>query len=199
MNVIRRRGWEIPEREATPEHLSQPPRLPGRDRRRRDRAVAGACRGAARHRPAGSERRPLSGQAQRDDTRSTGRSPTRRSTPTTTISTNSARPRTIARAAQALKLRPWPIKLDGMVEKEQELDIDDLLRKVALEERLYRHALCRGLVDVDAVVRLSDGEARRAGAAVVVREVCADGNLQRPVDGVGATAASGIRGPIPKG
>ena len=36
----------------------------------------------------------------------------------------------IARAAQALKLRPWQVKLDGMVEKEQVLDIDDLLRKV---------------------------------------------------------------------
>ena len=44
----------------------------------------------------------------------------------------------IARAAQALKLRPWQVKLDGMVEKEQVIDIDDLLKKMALEERLYR-------------------------------------------------------------
>src|SRR5206468_571882 len=47
--------------------------------------------------------------------------------------------KSVARASQALKLRPWTIKLDGMVEKEQELDIDDLLKKVTLEERLYRH------------------------------------------------------------
>jgi sulfoxide reductase catalytic subunit YedY len=45
----------------------------------------------------------------------------------------------IFRAAQALKLRPWTVKIDGMVEKAQELDIDDLLKKVTLEERLYRH------------------------------------------------------------
>ena len=43
------------------------------------------------------------------------------------------------RDAQALKVRPWTIKIDGMVEKPQTLDIDDLLKKVSLEERLYRH------------------------------------------------------------
>jgi len=45
----------------------------------------------------------------------------------------------IWRDAQALKIRPWTIKLDGMVEKRQTLDLDDLLKKVSLEERLYRH------------------------------------------------------------
>src|SRR5258708_35570030 len=47
--------------------------------------------------------------------------------------------KTISRAAQGLKLRPWTVKIDGMVEKNQELDIDDLIKKVPLEERLYRH------------------------------------------------------------
>ncbi len=47
--------------------------------------------------------------------------------------------KTIAKAAQALKLRPWTVKIDGMVEKEQEIGIDDLIRKMPLEERLYRH------------------------------------------------------------
>jgi methionine sulfoxide reductase catalytic subunit len=45
----------------------------------------------------------------------------------------------IAKAAQALKLRPWTVKLDGMVEKAQEIGIDDLIRRMPLEERLYRH------------------------------------------------------------
>src|SRR5437879_2750206 len=40
--------------------------------------------------------------------------------------------------AQALKVRPWTIKIDGLVEKLLTLDIDDLLKKVSLEERLYR-------------------------------------------------------------
>ncbi len=45
----------------------------------------------------------------------------------------------IAGLAQALKIRPWIIKIDGMVEKPFEIGIDDLLKKVTLEERLYRH------------------------------------------------------------
>jgi len=45
----------------------------------------------------------------------------------------------IATAAQSLKTRPWEIKIDGMVEKEQTIGIDDLLKKVQIEERLYRH------------------------------------------------------------
>ena len=45
----------------------------------------------------------------------------------------------VTKAAQALKLRPWTVKIDGMVEKPQEIGIDDLLKKMPLEERLYRH------------------------------------------------------------
>lgn len=44
----------------------------------------------------------------------------------------------IHKAAQALKTRPWVIKIDGDVEKPFEIGIDDLLKKVKLEERLYR-------------------------------------------------------------
>ncbi|WP_020591130.1 protein-methionine-sulfoxide reductase catalytic subunit MsrP [Kiloniella laminariae] len=45
----------------------------------------------------------------------------------------------IYQKAQALPIRPWDIVLDGMVEKPLTLAIDDLLAKVELEERLYRH------------------------------------------------------------
>ena len=45
----------------------------------------------------------------------------------------------IARAAQALKLRPWQVKFDGMVEAERVVDADDLIKAMPLEERLYRH------------------------------------------------------------
>jgi methionine sulfoxide reductase catalytic subunit len=41
--------------------------------------------------------------------------------------------------SDALKIRPWSISIDGMVEKPFTLGIDDLLKKVTLEERLYRH------------------------------------------------------------
>ncbi len=41
--------------------------------------------------------------------------------------------------AQALPIRPWTVSIAGMVEKPMEIDIDDLLAKMPLEERLYRH------------------------------------------------------------
>jgi sulfoxide reductase catalytic subunit YedY len=47
--------------------------------------------------------------------------------------------KSVADQAQALPIRPWTIKLDGMVEKEQTVGIDDLIRKVGIEERTYRH------------------------------------------------------------
>lgn len=45
----------------------------------------------------------------------------------------------IWKAAQKLQTRPWIVTIDGLVEKEQKLDIDTLLRAMPLEERLYRH------------------------------------------------------------
>lgn len=45
----------------------------------------------------------------------------------------------IYEAAQALKIRPWEIQIDGEVEKPFTIGIDDLLKKMPLEERLYRH------------------------------------------------------------
>ena len=45
----------------------------------------------------------------------------------------------ISKAAQALRIRPWTLTIDGMVEKPMQLGIDDLLAKMQLEERLYRH------------------------------------------------------------
>ncbi len=45
----------------------------------------------------------------------------------------------ISSAAQALKIRPWEIAIDGMVDKPFVIGIDDLLKKMPLEERLYRH------------------------------------------------------------
>ena len=41
--------------------------------------------------------------------------------------------------AQALPLKPWSIAIDGLVAKKQTLAFEDLLKKVTLEERIYRH------------------------------------------------------------
>ncbi|WP_328597167.1 protein-methionine-sulfoxide reductase catalytic subunit MsrP [Curvivirga aplysinae] len=41
--------------------------------------------------------------------------------------------------AQAMKLEPWTITFDGMVENEKKVDVYDLIRQMPMEERTYRH------------------------------------------------------------
>ena len=45
----------------------------------------------------------------------------------------------ISSYAEALPIRPWSIVIDGEIEKPMTLAIDDLLKQVSLEERIYRH------------------------------------------------------------
>ncbi len=45
----------------------------------------------------------------------------------------------IQAASKRLKTAPWRITVDGLVDASTTLDIDDLLKKVTLEERVYRH------------------------------------------------------------
>ena len=45
----------------------------------------------------------------------------------------------IHQAAQALNIRPWEIEVDGEIEAPMTIGIDDLMKKMPLEERLYRH------------------------------------------------------------
>lgn len=45
----------------------------------------------------------------------------------------------IAAEAQALRTRPWEIAVGGLVDKPFTIGIDDLVRKIPLETRLYRH------------------------------------------------------------
>ncbi|MEM9683378.1 MAG: protein-methionine-sulfoxide reductase catalytic subunit MsrP, partial [Pseudomonadota bacterium] len=44
----------------------------------------------------------------------------------------------IWKRARNLPIRPWTVTIGGMVEQEMQVDIDDLLAKMPLEERLYR-------------------------------------------------------------
>ncbi len=45
----------------------------------------------------------------------------------------------VSQEAQKLKIRPWEIRIDGMVKQPRTIAIDELLAKMPLEERLYRH------------------------------------------------------------
>jgi sulfoxide reductase catalytic subunit YedY len=140
MTIIHRRGWEMPESRATPEQLFFS-----------RRAFLGAAAGAAAIglAPGHALAQRVSDQpiptldlypGKRNEKYKLDR-------PITEEKINGdynnfyefGSSKHIAQAAQALKIRPWTIKFDGMVEKPFEIGIDDLVRKLGVEERLYRH------------------------------------------------------------
>jgi sulfoxide reductase catalytic subunit YedY len=139
-NVIRRRGWEIPDRELTPEHLFL---------NRRDFMAAAA---AATLAPGAANAQRVSDLSKLDDP-TNDLYPAKHNDkyaldrPITDEKVNGNynnfyefnESKSVASQAQALPIRPWTIKIDGMVEKEQTVGIDDLIRKIGLEERNYRH------------------------------------------------------------
>jgi len=49
-----------------------------------------------------------------------------------------------AKNAHTLETKPWKVKVDGLVGKPGEYDLDDLIREVALEERIYRMRCVEG-------------------------------------------------------
>jgi sulfoxide reductase catalytic subunit YedY len=149
MAIKRRRGWELPESAATPERTYL-------DRRRLLGAlgVGGAILAApAVLRMGMSGGTPAPEVAAPAPDPSSGRYPALRNArytldrpltdPSDATSYNNfyefGSHKQIAQAAQALPIRPWQVRFDGLVEQPATLDIDDLLRRMPLEERLYRH------------------------------------------------------------
>ena len=142
MLIRRKRGWELRDSEATPESVF-------RDRRRLIQAAAAGSLLAA-----GAGLAPLARAADEEEADPSAHLyPAKRNpqfaldrpiTPEK-VSTHYnnfyefGAEKEVAEAAQALKVRPWTIKIDGMVEKPMTIGIDDLMKKVSLEERLYRH------------------------------------------------------------
>ena len=141
MNVIRRRGWEIPDRLATPGHLVFS---------RRNFLVGGATALALAPRTAGAQRvSDLSalGDPSADlyPAKRNEKYPLDRPITDEKINGNYNNfyefnsSKHVAEQAQKLPVRPWMVKIDGLVETPQEIGIDDLIRKLTLEERTYRH------------------------------------------------------------
>ncbi|MHA1113796.1 MAG: protein-methionine-sulfoxide reductase catalytic subunit MsrP [Alphaproteobacteria bacterium] len=141
MLIKSRRGWELPESAATPETVYL-------DRRRLVQALAaGPILAAApglfgTARAAESAADPSAGRypATRNDRYTVARdlTPEREAT-TYNNFYEFGSDKGIWRRARDLNLRPWTIAIDGMVEKERTVDIDDLLARMPLEERVYRH------------------------------------------------------------
>jgi sulfoxide reductase catalytic subunit YedY len=136
MFIIRRQGWEIPERDVTPEHIFF-------NRRRFLGAAGAAAVTLAMPAVARSEEDPsakLYPAAPNPGFKDAGRAITDKSY---NITFNNfyefGSSKQIYRAAEALPIRPWEISIEGLVEKPFVIGIDDLLKKMTLEERVYRH------------------------------------------------------------
>ncbi len=138
MRVIRRRGWEIPQSLATPEAAFL------------DRRTFLAGLGVAGTLATGATL-ALPGTARAEGNPSDSLYPAKRNPAYTldrdvtpekyNLSYNNFYEFSTSKKVNAtpLKTRPWTVIIDGLVEKEQTVDIDTLIKTMGLEERLYRH------------------------------------------------------------
>jgi sulfoxide reductase catalytic subunit YedY len=124
-----RRGWELPESAATPES-----------------AVMGrrAALGAGAILAAGALAPPAFAQAVAPVMRNTRYQPGRDTTPERDATNYNnyyefGSSKSVASAAARLKVSPWSVRFDGLVEQPRELALEDLLKQVSLEERVLRH------------------------------------------------------------
>jgi sulfoxide reductase catalytic subunit YedY len=144
MFIRRRRGWEIPEGETTPEYVMMT-----------RRAVAGftlgagaavvASGGPARAwsllggaKPPPVVLKPLT--APRNARYDAGRPITAEGEATTYNNYYEfGLSKSVYDAAAALKTDPWNVEIAGMVKTPRTIGLEDLLKQVTLEERVYRH------------------------------------------------------------
>lgn len=146
MLIRTRRGWEMPEAQATPESAFMS--------RREAMGVGAGLIAAAAAGPAqaqwfgGSSKADLTRRpdptddlypARRNEAFTLDRPLTEE---VTAASYNNyfefGSSKNIWKAAEAKKTRPWTVKIDGLVEKPIEIGVDDLIRRMQIEERLYR-------------------------------------------------------------
>lgn len=138
MNIIHRPDWALPESSATPEHVVL---------NRRSFMGAGIGAGVLASSPAHAQR------AEQAADPSAGLYPAElnpafrevdRPVTTENVATTYnnfyefGSHKQIWRAAQALRIRPWEIRIEGMVERPITIAVDDLLKRVSLEERVLR-------------------------------------------------------------
>src|SRR5216683_11524 len=177
MLVKRKRGWELRESEATPEAVFH-------DRRRVVQAMgfgaliaaAGGGDLAIGEAMAAVEADPSAGlyPAKRNPRYTLDRPITDEKLATTYNNFYEfGSQKTIAEDAQALPIRPWTVTIDGMVAKPLTLGIDELLKRVTLEERLSFEGADRsrgaaGLGEIPAHGDLPQRQSRLGPEAVLV-------------------------------
>ncbi|MFN4309435.1 MAG: protein-methionine-sulfoxide reductase catalytic subunit MsrP [Ferrovibrio sp.] len=136
MLIKRRQGWEIPESQATPEAVFL-------NRRQIVAGLGMAGLVAAGMRPARAQAAGIAAElypAKRNPAYVLDRDLTEEKVATTYNNFYEfGTSKNVVRPAQALTIKPWQVKIDGMVEKEIVIDAEDLIRKMPIDERLYRH------------------------------------------------------------
>lgn len=152
MLIRSRRGWEMPQRLATPEDVYvnrrrflQAVGLTGLSAlglgcESRAESQAAAELGALRGLPVPSPTADLY-PAKRSARYTLDRPLTRETVAATYNNFYEFSPRKehVARLVSSFQTRPWQIEVTGLVRKPRTLDIDELVRLMPLEERLYRH------------------------------------------------------------
>ena len=131
-----RKGWELPESAATPESVYL-------SRRQLMRAAgAGAMLAAVPNMAALAQDGPIAPElypAPRNELYTVDRDLTPEELATTYNNFfEFGSHKNISMAAQELRLRPWTVTIDGMVEEEITLDAEELIRRMPIEERVYR-------------------------------------------------------------
>jgi len=124
------RGWEIPEREATPEsvylHRRQLLKAAGFLGMERLLAAAGAGPYPAKRNPSFTLDRPIT-----EEWASTGYN--------NFYEFNEEDKTAVKDMVGNFRISPWKIEVKGLVQMPRWFDVDDLVRTMPLEERLYRH------------------------------------------------------------
>lgn len=137
MLIRRRRGWELPESAATPEHLVL---------NRRAMLGAGAAllpvlspSGAMAQRAGTAPPGPPLPEHARNERFVAGRAITPEQDATTYNNFYEfGTSKSIWREASRMPVRPWQIRVEGMVANPRTFDVDELIRLLPIEERVYR-------------------------------------------------------------
>ena len=133
MLIRQRRGWELPDREATPEgvFLNRRTLLAGGALALGARISLGSALAdapaepyPAKHNDGFKVDRPVTPEAANTNYNNYYEYGTSKH---------------VADAAQALKTDPWTVKIDGLVEKPRDVAFEDLIKALPLQERVYRH------------------------------------------------------------
>ncbi|HEY6434313.1 MAG TPA: protein-methionine-sulfoxide reductase catalytic subunit MsrP [Acetobacteraceae bacterium] len=131
MNIIHRRGWELPESLVTPEPVAVNRRsvLAGAAL-----SVAGGLLLPGAARADGAMAPPV------DEKYKPGRAVTPEKAATTYNNYYEfSEDKDLWEAAQKMTVSPWSVQIDGLVKTPRTIAYEDLLKQVHLEQRIYRH------------------------------------------------------------